>query len=88
MLYEVITYLAEIADAVRGYHKHVDEQVTIARERQSLRIAKQVFAGCDKNVGDFAELQAFKDSQQDGKAKKLLDMWPQTVEAYSGDEFV
>ena len=83
-----VRYLAEIADAVRGYHKHVDEQVTVARERQSLRIAKNVFAGCDKNVTDFDELQSFKDSQQDPKAKKLLDMWPQTVEAYSGDEYV
>ena len=83
-----VRYLAEIADAVRGYHKHVDEQVKIARERQSLRISKQVFAGCDKNVADFDEMQAFKDSQQDAKAKKLLDMWPQTVEAYSGDEYV
>ena len=83
-----IRYLAEIADAVRGYHKHVDEQVQIARQRQSLRIAKQVFASCAKPVGDFDEMQAFTDSQQDAKAKKLLDMWPQTVEAYSGDEYV
>lgn len=83
-----VRYLAEIADTVRGYHAHTEEQVKIARERQSLRIAKNVFAGCDKNVADFDELQAFKDSQQDPKAKKLLDMWPQTLEAYSGDEYV
>ncbi|MFN4326734.1 MAG: fused isobutyryl-CoA mutase/GTPase IcmF [Azonexus sp.] len=83
-----VRYLAEIADTVRGYHKHIEEQVKIARERQSLRIAKSVFAGCDKPTADFDELAAFKDSQQDPKAKKLLDMWPQTVEAYSGDEYV
>ncbi|MBU3698149.1 fused isobutyryl-CoA mutase/GTPase IcmF [Dechloromonas sp.] len=83
-----VRYLAEIADAVRGYHAHTDEQVKIARERQSLRIAKSVFAGCDKGVADFDEMQAFKDSQQDPKAKKLLDMWPDTVKAYSGDEYV
>ena len=83
-----VRYLAEIADTVRGYHKHIEEQVKIARERQSLRIAKSVFAGCDKSTADFDELAAFKDSQQDPKAKKLLDMWPQTVEAYSGDEYV
>ncbi|WP_150429642.1 fused isobutyryl-CoA mutase/GTPase IcmF [Dechloromonas sp. CZR5] len=83
-----VRYLAEIADSVRGYHAHTEEQVKIARERQSLRIAKQIFAGCDKNVADFDEMQAFKDSQQDPKARKLLDMWPQTVEAYSGDEYV
>jgi methylmalonyl-CoA mutase len=83
-----VRYLAEIADAVRGYHAHTDEQVKIARERQSLRISKQIFAGCDKNVADFDEMQAFKDSQQDPKAKKLLDMWPETQKAYSGDEYV
>ncbi len=83
-----VRYLAEIADSVRDYHSHIDAQVTIARERQSLRIAKNLFAGCDKPTADFDELTAAKDSQQDGKAKKLLDMWPQTLEAYSGDEYV
>ncbi|MDR0775819.1 MAG: methylmalonyl-CoA mutase family protein [Azonexus sp.] len=83
-----VRYLAEIAEAVRGYHTHIDEEVTIARERQSLRIAKGLFAGCAKNTADFDELAAFKDSQQEPKAKKLLDMWPQTVDAYAGDEYV
>jgi len=83
-----VRYLAEIADTVRGYHKHTDAQVKIARERQSLRIAKGVFAGCDKSTADFDEMVAFKDTQQDPKAKKLLDMWPDTVKAYSGDEYV
>ncbi len=76
-----VRYLAEIADSVRGYHAHTEEQVKIARERQSLRISKQIFAGCDKNVADFDELQAFKDAQQDPKARKLLDMWPETQKA-------
>ncbi len=83
-----VRYLAEIADTVRGYHAHTEEQVKIARERQSLRIAKGVFAGCDKSTADFDEMQAFKDAQQDPKAKKLLDMWPETQKAYSGDEYV
>jgi methylmalonyl-CoA mutase len=30
---------------------HTEEQVKIARERQSLRIAKRLFEGCDKNAG-------------------------------------
>ncbi|MCE1182404.1 MAG: methylmalonyl-CoA mutase family protein, partial [Rhodocyclales bacterium] len=83
-----VRYLAEIADTVRGYHQHTLEQVKIARERQSLRIAKSVFAACDKSTVNFDEMQDYKDSQQDPKAKKLLDMWPQTLEAYSGDEYV
>ncbi len=83
-----VRYLAEIADSVRGYHAHTEEQVQIARERQSLRISKGIFAGCDKSTADFDELAAWKDGQQDPKARKLLDMWPETVKAYSGDEYV
>jgi len=83
-----VRYLAEIAETVRGYHKHTDEQVLIARERQALRLSKGLFAGCDKATGDFEEVISWKDNQQDPRAKKLLDMWPQTVEAYSGDEYV
>ena len=35
-------YLAEIADAVRGYKRHASEQSRIARERQSLTLAKRL----------------------------------------------
>lgn len=83
-----VRYLAEIAESVRGYHAHTEEQVKIARERQSLCIAGGIFKGCDKPTDDFEELIAWKDSQLDPKAKKLLEMWPDTVKAYSGDEYV
>ncbi|MDI6751176.1 MAG: methylmalonyl-CoA mutase family protein [Rhodocyclaceae bacterium] len=81
-------YLAEIADTVRAYHKHVAEQVAIARERQSLRLSKAVFAGCGKATDHFDELIAWKEGQLDARAKKLLEMWPDTVKAYGGDEYV
>jgi isobutyryl-CoA mutase len=83
-----VRYLAEIAETVRGYHAHTDEQVKIARERQALRLAKDIFSVSDKSTADFDEMLTLKDGQQDPKAKKLLDMWPQTVAAYSGDEYV
>ena len=83
-----IRYLAEIADSVRAYHAHTGEQVRIARERQSLRIAAGLFGACDKPTADFDEMLAWKESQLDPKARKLLDMWPDTVKAYSGDEYV
>lgn len=83
-----VRYLAEIADALRGYHAHTEEQVQIARERQSLRVARDIFAGCGKPTDGFAELITWKDGEQEPKAKKLLDMWPDTVAAYSGDEYV
>jgi len=83
-----VRYLAEIADSVRGYHRHVDVQVTVARERQSLRTAKIIFEGCAKEAKDFDELISWKDGQLDPKAKKLLDLWPATQAAYAGDEYV
>ncbi len=83
-----VRYLAEIADSVRSYHRHVDVQVTVARERQSLRTSQAIFAGCGKPAGDFDELITWKDGQLDPKARKLLDLWPATVNAYSGDEYV
>jgi len=85
-------YLAEIADTLRAYHKHTEEQVKIARERQSLRISKDLFNSYDEAakaaLPKFDELIACKESELDAKAKKLLDMWPDTVKAYSGDEYV
>ncbi|MFC5303109.1 fused isobutyryl-CoA mutase/GTPase IcmF [Azospira restricta] len=83
-----VRYLAEIAETVRSYHAHTEQQAIIARERQSLKTAKTIFEGCEKPAKDFDELIAWKDGQLDPKAKKLLDMWPDTVKAYSGDEYV
>jgi methylmalonyl-CoA mutase len=83
-----VRYLAEIAESVRGYHQHVDTQVNIARERQSLRTARTIFDGCGKPITDFDEMIAWKDNQIDPKAKKLLDLWPATQKAYAGDEYV
>ncbi|MBL0206779.1 MAG: cobalamin-dependent protein [Propionivibrio sp.] len=81
-------YLAEVAEAVRVYHAHTAQQATIARERQSLRTSKALFEGCGKSAADFDELIALKDGQLDPRAKKLLDMWPKTVELYAQDEYV
>jgi methylmalonyl-CoA mutase len=81
-------YLAEIAETVRGYHGHTAVQVTLARERQSLRTSRDIFAGCGKEAGDFDELIAWKDGQLDARARKLLEQWPAMVAAYAGDEYV
>ena len=48
---------------------------------------KRVFAGCDKGVADFDEMQAFKDNQQDPKARSCSTCG-RHVKAYSGDEYV
>jgi len=81
-------YLAEIAEAVRGYHKHTLEQSRIARERQALRISRKLFEGCNKDAGNFAELIEWKDGELTGSSKKLLEMWPTTTQLYAADEYV
>src|SRR6267143_701759 len=37
-------YLAEIAETVRGYHAHIGEQSTLARERQQLRATQSMLS--------------------------------------------
>ncbi|MCK0510470.1 fused isobutyryl-CoA mutase/GTPase IcmF [Aromatoleum buckelii] len=84
-------YLAEIADTVRDYHKHIEQQARVARERQSLKIAKALFEQCGKGAGaqvTFDELIGWKDGELTPTAKKLLEMWPKTKELYAADEYV
>jgi methylmalonyl-CoA mutase len=76
-------YLAEIAETVRGYHRHVESQSRLARERQQL-LAAQAMLG-----RSFAELDDLIESKQlDAEAQRLLDTWPKLVKSYSGDEQV
>ena len=84
-----VRYLAEIAETVRKYHKWTERETRIARERQQLRGAKAMLAAeCKLDVKELDALAANRDAAQDPRAKKLLDMWPQTKAAYSGDEYV
>ena len=89
---ERIRYLAEIADSVRGYHKHIEQQARVARERQSLKIAKGLFEHCGKTAGSelasFDELINWKDGELTPAAKKLLEQWPTTKQLYAADEYV
>ncbi|MFN3987643.1 MAG: fused isobutyryl-CoA mutase/GTPase IcmF [Rhodocyclaceae bacterium] len=81
-------YLAEIADTVRDYHKHVEQQARVARERQSLKIAKGLFEQCGKEAGSFDELINWKDGELTPAAKKLLEQWPTEKALYAADEYV
>ena len=81
-------YLAEIAEGVRGYHRHALEQSRIARDRQSLIVAKAMLEQAGKDAFSLGPLLEEKTKALDTRSKKLLDMWPNTVRAYSGDEYV
>jgi len=82
-------YLAEIADTVRGYHRWTDGQARIARERQQLAATKRMLTECKDAVpATIDTLIEHKTQALDPRAKKLLDMWPQTVASYAGDEYI
>jgi len=81
-------YLAEIADTVRGYHKHIHEQVKLVRQRQQLRAVKALLETESKPVADLEPLLERVESQIDPHARKLVDMWPQVRESYLADEYV
>jgi isobutyryl-CoA mutase len=80
-------YLAEIADTVRGYHKHTGKQVKLARERQQLQESKRMLAAVNKGA-DFDDLILERDHALDATSKKLLAMWPEMQAAYAGDDYV
>ncbi len=81
-------YLAEIAEAVRGYHAHARQQAGFARERQQLIAAKSMLLKAGKEARELDSLIDEKNSALDARARKQLEMWPETLKAYSGDEYV
>lgn len=109
-----VRYLAEIAQAVRDYHKWAEEQTIVARERQQLKASRAMLGDMKSygkdltasgHVADMEAAQQLKETlvgarhaldaliddrerHLDPRAKKMLDMWPKTRAAYSGDEYV
>jgi len=81
-------YLAEIAETLREYHRHAQQQSRIARDRQSLVAAKGMLEGAGKDGSALDPLIEEKVKALDPYAKELLERWPDTVKAYSGDEYV
>ncbi|MFZ1416151.1 MAG: fused isobutyryl-CoA mutase/GTPase IcmF [Defluviicoccus sp.] len=81
-------YLAEIADTVRGYHRAIAHQVRIARERQAVRKTKELLAASGHTAAAVDDLLAAKERELDPRCRKLLEMWPTVVKAYTGDEYV
>jgi len=76
-------YLAEIAEGQRAYLGHALEQSRVARDRQSLQVAKKM-----SGTRDLDALLGQKESQLDADSRRLLETWPDTVKAYSGTELV
>ena len=81
-------YLAEIAEAVRDYHRQVEEQATLARERQQLLASKQMLEESGEDGSTLDPLIEKKDSAMDRLAKRLLETWPDVRASYAEDEFI
>ena len=84
-------YLAEIADAVRGYKRRAREQAALAREIQQLRAAQRLLAaepGRQEAADALAPLAAAREARLDAEARTQLAAWPKLREAYAGDEYV
>ncbi|SES83014.1 fused isobutyryl-CoA mutase/GTPase IcmF [Geodermatophilus poikilotrophus] len=79
-------YLAEITEAVRGYHAATEAQAEVVRRRQHLTTAADVLNG-DAAQAARAAVEA-ADRELLPEVRELLDEWPARVEAYSGDEYV
>ena len=80
------TYLAEIAETVRGYHTETGRQVTAARRLQRLtEVAAELSGEPAETVAALAG-QAREDLSD--ASAGLIESWPAVVDSYSGDEQV
>ncbi len=87
-------YLAEIADTVRDYHKHTEDQADALRKFWHLKETAKALSG-DKLEGDPEQVLArLKKEVEKSKAaldvetEHLIDDWEEIKEAYSKDELV
>ncbi|OIQ89171.1 methylmalonyl-CoA mutase [mine drainage metagenome] len=83
-----VRYLAEIADAVRGYHRTAAAQVRLVRTCAALRGS---VAHMEKRGLDLTALTTEADELErkvDPHNRKMLEMWPQVKESYAGDDYV
>ncbi|CAH2898685.1 MAG: B12 binding domain / kinase domain / Methylmalonyl-CoA mutase (EC [uncultured Paraburkholderia sp.] len=93
-----VRYLAEIAQTIHAYRERVDQQAGAARERWQLVEARRMLGEASADAHDAqaslasqASLDALIEQRTTAlgeRERKLLDAWPQTVAAYSGDDHV
>jgi methylmalonyl-CoA mutase len=81
-------HLADVAQAVRDHHRVTADQTEVVRRRQALRRTHELLAAQGLPTNDVDGLEARSDAELDAESRLLLDQWPATVEAYSGDEHV
>ncbi|MDM8552328.1 methylmalonyl-CoA mutase family protein, partial [Desulfobacterales bacterium HSG2] len=89
---ERVRYLAEIADTIRDYHEHTEEQADAVRNAWHLRETAKRIGDLE---GDTSELiarlreeLAKTEEALDNETTTLLDDWKEIREIYSKDELV
>ena len=80
------TYLAEIAETVRGYHTETGRQVTAARRLQRLTEVAAELSGEPAEAVAALARQAREDLSD--ASAGLIESWPAVVDSHSGDEQV
>ncbi len=78
-----VRYLAEISQAVRGYHADTESHAQAARTAQHLRTAAELVGG-----DDLAQALRTAEKKVPAESAELLAAWPSRVADYSGDEYV
>ncbi|PTM56798.1 methylmalonyl-CoA mutase [Desmospora activa DSM 45169] len=85
-------YLREIANTLRQYHHHVDQQSEYARRWQQVKETRRLLqseAGGENQAAEtLAQLEQRLETKLDPEAKALLTEWPQLKEMYQQDELV
>ncbi len=81
-------YLAEIAEAVRGYHATAAEQARLAREAQQLDAAGRLLSESGGDGTAAAKLATERRAALDHRARRLLETWPTVKAEYDGEELV
>lgn len=79
-----VRYLSEISENIRGYNHRAKQQAEIASQLYAIDKTMKV-------VGQNEDLQSkYEELRQDldGKNLRILDGWADTVDAYSGDEYI
>ncbi len=77
-------YLADITEAVRGYHEQTARNAGLARRRQHLRTAAELLDGdASRQARELIDA-----TELDPDVRTLLDAWPERVSEYSGEELV
>lgn len=81
-------YLADIAETVRTYHAHTLDQAQGARRVQRLTAVRDELAGAAAPTTDVDRLLNEAQERLGEGARRALRQWPETVQAYGGDELV